>query len=311
MPDNVHGGKPLIVLPGLMLMLARMEPVPLHVTLAPAMIPLRAAVPKSTSGGGGAEPATITVAKPTTWPLIACTVLVYVPATVPAVKTPVPLLMLPAVWFTTDQTGTMPTRFPFTSLPTAVKVCGPPVARLLGFGLTVIDASAPTATFTVAKPEMPPLVACTVFVYVPDTVPAMKSPVLPLMLPAVAFTTDQTGTMPTRFPFASLPTAVKVCVPPVARLLGFGLTVIDASAPTATVTVAKPEMPPLVACTVLVYVPDTVPAVKSPVPPLMLPAVAFPTDQVGVITTTLPLASVPTAANCCVALMTSVVGVGV
>src|ERR1017187_4072935 len=299
MPDNVHGGKPLIVLPGLMLMLARMEPVPLHVTLAPAMIPLRAAVPKSTSGGGGAEPATITVAKPTTWPLIACTVLVYVPATVPAVKTPVPLLMMPAVWFTTDQAGTMPTMFPFTSLPTAVKVCVAPVARLLGFGLTVIENSGPTATFTVAKPATWPLVACTVFVYVPDTVPAVKTPVPLLMLPAVAFTTDQTGTMPTRFPFASLPTAVKVCVPPVARLLGFGLTVIDASAPTATFTVAKPVVPPLVACTVLVYVPDTVPAVKTPVPLLILPAVGFPTDQTGTMPTMFPFTSLPTAVKVC------------
>src|ERR1035437_10213903 len=159
--------------------------------------------------------------------------------------------MLPAVGFTTDQAGTITTMFPFASLPTAVNCCVPPVERLLGFGLTVIDASAPTATFTVAKPEMAPLVACTVFGYAPDTVPAVKSPVPLLMLPAVAFTTDQTGTITTMFPFASLPTAVKVCVPPVARVLAVGVTVTDATAPTATFTVAKPEVPPLVACTVL------------------------------------------------------------
>src|ERR1035437_5007399 len=163
--------------------------------------------------------------------------------------------MLPAVAFTTDQAGTIATMFPFASLPTAVNCCVPPVERLLVLGLTVIDASAPTPTFTVAEPAMPLLVACTVFGYVPDTVPAVKTPVPLLMLPAVGFTTDQTGTRPTMFPFTSLPTAVKVCVPPVARLLGFGLTVIVASAPTATFTVAKPEMPPLVACTVFVYVP--------------------------------------------------------
>src|ERR1035437_8020205 len=149
--------------------------------------------------------------------------------------------MLPAVAFTTDQAGTITTMFPFASLPTAVNCCVPPVERLLVLGLTVIDASAPTATFTVAKPEMPPLVACTVFGYVPATVPAVKTPVLPLMLPAVAFTTDQTGTITTRFPFASLPTAVKVCVPPVERLLGFGLTVIDASAPAGQLMIAPPN----------------------------------------------------------------------
>src|ERR1019366_4847994 len=218
--------------------------------------------------------------------------------------------MLPAVAFTTDQTGTITTMFPFASLPTAVNCCVPPVERVLGFGLTVIDASAPTATFTVAKPEMPPLVACTVLVYVPDTVPAVKRPVPLLMLPAVAFTTDQTGTITTMFPFTSLPTAVKVCVPPVETVLGFGLTVIVASAPTATFTVAKPEMPPLVACTVLVYVPDTVPAVKSPVLPLMLPAVAFTTDQVGVITTRFPFTSWPTAVKVCVPPVARVLGFG-
>src|ERR1035437_3697316 len=218
--------------------------------------------------------------------------------------------MLPAVAFTTDQAGTMPTMFPFASLPTAVKVCVPPVARVLVLGLTVIDASAPTPTLTVAKPEMPPLVACTVLVYVPDTVPAVKTPVPLLMLPAVAFTTDQAGTITTMFPFTSLPTAVKVCVPPVARLLVLGLTVIDASAPTPTVTVAKPEMPPLVACTVLVYVPDTVPAVKSPVPLLMLPAVAFTTDQAGTITTMFPFTSLPTAVKVCVPPVARVLGFG-
>src|ERR1019366_4898880 len=136
--------------------------------------------------------------------------------------------MLPAVAFTTDQTGTITTTLPFASLPTAVKVCVPPGERLLGFGLTVIDATGPTATFTVAKPETPAFVACTVLRYEPDTVPAVKGPRPLLLLPAVAFTTDQTGTITTTLPFASLPTAVKACVPPGERLLGFGLTVIDA-----------------------------------------------------------------------------------
>src|ERR1035437_5202884 len=197
--------------------------------------------------------------------------------------------MLPAVAFTTDQAGTITTMFPFTSLPTAVKVCTPPVERLLVLGLTVIDASAPTATFTVAKPAMPVLVACTVLAYVPDTVPAVKTPVPLVMLPAVAFRTDQAGTSTTMFPFASLPTPVNCCVPPVEMLLGFGLTVIDAKAPGITVIDAFAEMLPTEATTVFGNRPVMAPAVKSPVEAIVPPP--FATVQVGDTGTTRPSAS--------------------
>jgi hypothetical protein len=66
------------------------------------------------------------------------------------------------------------------------------------------------------------------------------------------------------------------------------------------VTVAVPEMLPLVALTVLVNVPSVAPAVKRPVVLPMAPPLAT-TDQVatGEIATTLPPASLPTAVNCC------------
>src|ERR1019366_9234533 len=191
-----------------------------------------------------------TVAVPERPPLVAVTVLANVPITVPATNKPELLIVPPPA--ATDHTGVRATTLPLASLPMAVNCCVRLTFSETGFGVTVIVASAPTATFTVAKPEMPPLVACTVLVYVPDTVPAVKRPVPLLMLPAVAFTTDQMGVNWTMLPTASLPTAVKVCRPPVARLLGFGLTVIDASGPAITVTVAVPEIAPLVAVTVLV-----------------------------------------------------------
>src|SRR6266550_1710532 len=78
---------------------------------------------------------------------------------------------------------------------------------------------------------------------------------------------------------------------------------------TVTTTVARPETPPSRASTVLVNVPATVPAVNRPVL-LMLPPFAT-TAQVGEIETMLPLASWPTAANCCVALAAKVSGLGV
>src|ERR1019366_6802476 len=187
--------------------------------------------------------------------LVACTVLGYAPDTVPAVKTPVPVLMMPAVEFRTDQDGTITTMFPFTSLPTAVKVCVPPVERLLVLGLTVIDASAPGVTFTVATPEMPPLVACTVLTYVPGTVPAVKTPVPLLMLPAVAFTTDQVGVNWTMLPTASLPTAMNCCVLVAASVTGVGVTTIVAKTPGITVIDAFPEMLPTEATTVCANTP--------------------------------------------------------
>src|ERR1035437_1756891 len=211
------------------------------------------------------------------------------PHTVPAVKSPVPLLMLPAVAFTTDQTGTITTTLPFASLPTAVKVCVPPGERLLGFGLTVIDATGPTATFTVAKPETPALVACTVLRYGPDTVPAVKSPVPLLMLPAVAFTTDQVGVNWTMLPTASLPTAMNCCVLVAASVTGVGVTTIVAKTPALTVIDAFPEMLPTEATTGGANAPGVAPAVKIPVEAMVPPPAA--TVQVGDTGTTRPSAS--------------------
>ena len=74
-----------------------------------------------------------------------------------------------------------------------------------------------------------------------------------------------------------------------------GVTVIVASGPAATMTVARPEKLPLVAWTVLVNVPGVVPAVKRPELLIVPPEPALHT---GVMTTTLPLASLPTAVNC-------------
>jgi len=62
--------------------------------------------------------------------------------------------------------------------------------------VTVIVANAPAVTMAVALPERDPLVATTVFVYVPGVVPAVKTPVLALIVPPPA-ATDQTGVIAT------------------------------------------------------------------------------------------------------------------
>src|SRR5450759_2713300 len=170
---------------------------------------------------------------------------------------------------------------------------------------------ATAVTTTVAVPKTVPLVALTVLGNVPAAPPAVKRPVLATMLPP-PFTTDQTrgGGIGTTLPPASLPTAANCCVVLMASVSGFGVTVIVKSGPAITMAVAVPKIVPLVARTVLVNVPVTAPAVKRPEPALMAPPPAV-TDQTGVIATTLPFASRPTAVYCRVVLMGIVPGFGV
>ena len=122
-------------------------------------------------------------------------------------------------------------------------------------------------------------------------------------------TTDQTGVIGTTLLPMSLPTAVNCCVALMPINAGPGVTVIVANAPARIGTVAVPEIVPLVAFTELVNVPAVDPAVNKPVL-LTVPPPAT-TDHVGVMVTTLPSASVPTATNCCVLLMTNDAGLGV
>jgi hypothetical protein len=78
---------------------------------------------------------------------------------------------------------------------------------------------------------------------------------------------------------------------------GFGVTVIVASGPAVTITVAVAETPLHVTTTVLVNVPAVVPAVNSPDGVIVPPPAAM--DQIGVFfERTLPSLSVITAVNC-------------
>jgi hypothetical protein len=90
---------------------------------------------------------------------------------------------------------------------------------------------------------------------------------------------------------------------------GFGVTVIVATGPAVTMTVAKEVTPLHVTETVFVNVPGAVPAVNSPVCVIVPPPAT--TDHVGVTLRTLPFDALATAVNCCVPLMGSVVVVGV
>src|SRR5438309_1480327 len=137
----------------------------------------------------------------------------------------------------TDQVGAMATTLPFASLPAAENCCVAVTGSVTGFGVTTTDASAPGSTVTVAVPLSPRLLAWTELAKVPAVVPAVNRPE-PLMAPPLA-TTDHVGVNCTTFPDASLPTAVYCCVPPMASVCGVGVTVMVASGPTVTVTVAE------------------------------------------------------------------------
>jgi hypothetical protein len=148
----------------------------------------------------------------------------------------------------------------------------------------------------VAVPKMVPLVARTVLANVPATVPAVKSPLLALMVPP-PFVTDQTGVIVTTLLLASRPTAVYCWVPLIGIVPGLGVTVIVASGPAVTMIVAEADTPLHVTTTVLVNVPAVVPAVNNPVCVIVPPPAA--TDQTGLLFgRTLPSLSVITAVNC-------------
>lgn len=128
-------------------------------------------------------------------------------------------------------------------------------------------------------------------------VPAVKRPDARSIEPPPA-TTDQVGEIATTLPAASVPTAVNCCVAPAASDAGLGVTVMLASGPAVTMTVAVLVRPPVVALTVPVNVSGVVPAVNMPELVIVPPPAT--TDQVGVTATVSPAASTATAENCCV-----------
>ena len=182
---------------------------------------------------------------------------------------------------------------------------------LTGFGVTVIVASGPALTVTVANAEMLPapqtgvLQTFTVLAKSPATVPAVNRPPA-VMLPPPA-TTDQVGARAITLPLASRAVAVNSCGPEIASTWGLGVIVIEASEPAVTITVAVPASEPTEAVTVFVNVPATAPAVNWPVL-LMLPPVE--TDQLGRTGMTVPKASFTTAVKSCPPPGAKVIGVG-
>src|SRR3954466_8431159 len=141
---------------------------------------------------------------------------------------------------------------PVTVLPGLIAMSAlmtPPVTHVNAVpAMMPFDAAAPSGaigtddwTMTVAEPKMVPLVARTVFVYVPEVVPAVN--IAAALIDPPPAMTDQVGVMVMTLPPASLPTAVYCCVALTARVRGVGETVMLASCPTVTITFAVPDTP--------------------------------------------------------------------
>jgi hypothetical protein len=100
------------------------------------------------------------------------------------------------------------------------------IGIVAGFGVTVIEASGPAVTMTVAVTVMPLHVTVTVFVKVPAVVPAVNSPACVIVPPPA--TTAQVGVVPVIIlPFASFVTTVNCCVPPTGTVAEVGVRVSD------------------------------------------------------------------------------------
>src|ERR1017187_732880 len=154
---------------------------------------------------------------------------------------------------TIDHVAATGTVLPLASLPTATNCCLTPAISVSWFGVTVMLASDPFGKTTVAVAVSVPLVALTVLGNVPDAVPAVNRPVASMLPPPA--TTDQAGVTCTTLPLASRPTTLNCWLPLIGMYDGFGVTVMLASDPALTTTVAVAESAPLVALTVLVNVP--------------------------------------------------------
>jgi hypothetical protein len=144
-----------------------------------------------------------------------------------------------------DQVTVRPvSTLPAESFGVAASCVVPATVMLAVAGLTVTDATGTGVTVTVAVPLLPSLVA--VIVAVPAPAPLTRP--LPLTVATARLLLDQVTVRPvSTLPAESFGVAVSCVVPPTYRLAVAGLTATAATGTSATVTVAVPLFPSLVA----------------------------------------------------------------
>src|SRR4029077_2295124 len=183
---------------------------------------------------------------------------------------------------------------PFASFGVAVSCTVPPIATLAVAGVTVTDATGTGVTVMADVPVLPSLVA--VIVAEPAAL-AVTSP-FELTLAAVLLLEDHVMTRPVRMlPVASLSVAVSCTVCAACTLAEAGVTVTVATCAPATVTLAVPLLPSLVA--VMVTDPAATP-VTSPLPLTVAMVLSLDDQLIARPVSGLPLASFGVAVSCTV-----------
>src|SRR5437899_2256885 len=234
--------------------------------------------------------ATVTLAVPLCPSLVA--VIVADPTATP-VTSPAADTVAIAVFELVHATPRPVSTFPAASFGVALSCVVAPTKTFAVAGLTVTEVTGTLDTLTAAVPLCPSLVA--VIVTAP-TAPPVTSPAADTVAIAT-FELVQLITRPlSMLPTASLRIAVSCTVPPTYMLGAVGLTVTDATGTIATVTLAVPLCPSLVA--VIVADPTATP-VTRPLAETVAIVVLLVVQVTVRPVSTFPFASLTTAPSCC------------
>src|SRR5439155_531641 len=234
---------------------------------------------------------TVTAAVPLCPSLVA--VIVAAPAATP-VTSPVEDTVATAGVPDAQVTDRPESTLPAASFRVVVSCTVAPTSTTAVAGLTVTDATGTIATVTLAVPLFPSLVA--VIVADPAATP-VTSPAADTVAIAVFELVHATARPVSTFPAASFSVALSCVVAPTKIFAAAGLTVTEATGTIATVTIAVPLFPSLVA--VIVTAP-TAPPVTSP----LADTVAIAGFKLAQVITrplsTFPAASLRVAVSCTV-----------
>ena len=234
--------------------------------------------------------ATVTLAVPLCPSLVAVIIAdpAATPVTSPAADT-VAIAVFELVQLITRPLSTLPA----ASLVTALSCVVAPTTTVAVAGFTTTEATGTVDTVTAAVPACPSLVA--VIVTAPTATPVTRP--LAETVPTAPLPVVQVSARPLRtLPLASLRVAVSCTVPPTYMLGAVGLTVTDATGTIATVTLAVPLCPSLVA--VIVADPTATP-VTRPLAETVAIVVLLVVQVTVRPVSTFPFASLTTAPSCC------------
>src|SRR5438132_1663667 len=237
------------------------------------------------------------------WPSLVAVIVTGPPASTP-LTSPLPFTLAIALLLVCQVTTRPVNGLPFASLGVAVSCTVLPTATPAVAGVTVTDATGTGVTVMAAVPLWPSLVA--VIVAEPATL-VVTSPLLLTVATVVLFEAHVTVRPVKTLPFASLRVAVSCTVWPAGTLAEGGVTVTEATGAPATVMLAVPLWPSLVA--VMVTDPAVTP-VTSPLPLTVAMLLLLDDQLIARPVKGLPLASRGVAVSCTVPVIAMLAALG-